>query len=103
MISKAQIKWVKSLQVKKYRQEEQCFVVQGRKGVMELLKSDFQVELIAGTEPTLTKLASKIKAEVATEVASERELEMMGSFESNDFETCCRKRPRQYSHFYALL
>lgn len=84
MISKAQIKWVKSLQLKKYRQEEQCFVVQGRKGVLELLKSDFHIELIAGTEPTLTKISSKIKSGIAAEVASERELEMMGSFESND-------------------
>jgi TrmH family RNA methyltransferase len=84
MISKAQIKWVKSLQLKKYRQEEQCFVVQGRKGVSELLKSDFQVELIAATEQTLEKMVSKIRGEISTEVATEKDLEGMGSFESND-------------------
>jgi TrmH family RNA methyltransferase len=84
MISKAQIKWVKSLQLKKYRQEEQCFVVQGRKGVLELLKSDFQVEFMAATEQALEKISSKIRGEISTAVASEKELEMMGSFESND-------------------
>lgn len=84
MISKAQLKWVKSLQLKKYRQEEQCFVVQGKKGVLELLKSDFHVEFIAATEQTLEKLSSKIRGEISTEVASEKEIEMMGSFESND-------------------
>jgi RNA methyltransferase, TrmH family len=84
MISKAQIKWVKSLQLKKYRHEEQCFVVQGRKGVLELLKSDFQIELIAATEQMLEKISGKIRSDISTAVSSEKELEMMGSFESND-------------------
>jgi RNA methyltransferase, TrmH family len=84
MISKAQIKWVKSLQVKKYRQAEQCFIVQGMKGVEELLQSDFTVELVAGTKPALRDISMRSKRSVAYVEASGKELEAMGSFQSND-------------------
>lgn len=84
MISKAQIKWVKSLQVKKYRQAEQCFIVQGLKGVAELLRSDFEVELVVATEPALKEIFSQCKRQVERAVATPTELEAMGSFQSND-------------------
>jgi len=51
MLSKARIKYIKSLQLKKYRKQEQCFVVEGEKSVLELLRSDFDVlQLLATTE-----------------------------------------------------
>jgi RNA methyltransferase, TrmH family len=84
MISKAQIKWVKSLQLKKYRQEEQCFIVQGMKGVLELLRSDFDVEFVAATEVILTQITRQSKRLVTSVVASPEALESMGSFQSND-------------------
>jgi TrmH family RNA methyltransferase len=84
MISKAQIKWVKSLQLKKYRQEEQCFMVQGVKGVTELLHSDFIVELVTGTEPTLAQVSKRSKRPVNCVETTEKDLEAMGSFQSND-------------------
>ena len=59
-------------------------MVQGRKGVLELLKSDFQVEFMAATEQALEKISSKIRGKISTAVATEKELEIMGSFESND-------------------
>jgi TrmH family RNA methyltransferase len=84
MISKAQIKWVKSLQLKKYRHEEQCFMVQGVKGVTELLHSDFIVELVTGTGPVLSQVSKRSKRPINCVEASERELAAMGSFQSND-------------------
>ncbi len=56
MLSKARIKLIRSLQIKKYRQQEQLFIVEGAKSVAELLKSDFVVELIAGTEEYLSTI-----------------------------------------------
>lgn len=86
MISKARIKWIKSLQVKKYRQEEQSFMVQGLKGVTELLNSSFVVDLVAGTAPILVTLAAKFKNKKNIEwlEASTTVLESMSSFQSND-------------------
>ena len=44
MLSKNQIKYINSLQQKKFRQEYQSFVVEGAKSVVELLSSDFELE-----------------------------------------------------------
>jgi TrmH family RNA methyltransferase len=44
------IKWVRSLQQKKFRNESACFVVEGRKGVEEGLKSDFRVHSFYTTD-----------------------------------------------------
>jgi TrmH family RNA methyltransferase len=49
MLSKARIKFIKSLQLKKYRKQEQCFVVEGGKSVLELLRSDFEVDQLLVT------------------------------------------------------
>jgi RNA methyltransferase, TrmH family len=85
MISKARLKWVKSLQLKKYRQEEQCFLVQGRKGVQELLRSAFEVLLVAGIDETINQLTvSQLKKVPERFAVSSSELEAMGSFQSND-------------------
>ena len=43
MLSKRLIKYFKSLQLKKYRRQEQKFLVEGAKGVLEVLNSDMPV------------------------------------------------------------
>ncbi len=95
MISKAKAKFIKSLQLKKYRKEEQCFVVEGAKGVTELLQSDFEMIWLAGTESFLHQHHSLIgqwKGEVA--VASEKELTELGSFATNNAAlSIARMRP----------
>lgn len=58
MLSKARIKYIKSLQVKKYRQLEQRFVVEGAKTVLELLDSDYTTEWVLGTPEFLQRLGS---------------------------------------------
>lgn len=82
MLSKARIKFIKSLQVKKYRKQEQCFVVQGAKGVLELLASDFEVMTVFGTSDFLDRQAVKTGVEIVA--VTERELEDLSEFQSND-------------------
>ena len=85
MISKAKLKYIKSLQVKKYRKQEQSFVVEGAKGVQELLASGFEVSMVYATAPFIEanrKLFRKAGMEVVE--VSERELQQAGSFQSND-------------------
>lgn len=81
MLSKAKIKLIRSLQIKKYRQQEQLFVVEGAKSVAELLKSDFAVEMILGTAEYLIDL--KVPSGLAIEV-KQQELESLGLFQSNE-------------------
>src|SRR5687768_6752942 len=82
MLSKAKIKFIKSLQIKKYRKEEQSFIVQGAKSVRELLASDFETTLLLGTAEFLAT-ADPGKAVEILEV-SEKELEGLGEFQTND-------------------
>lgn len=85
MLSKARIKFIKSLQVKKYRQQEQCFTVEGAKSVIELLNSDFQTDLVVVTTGFLAR-----HEEVLNQYKGEwlevkvKELETLGEFQSND-------------------
>jgi len=81
MLSKAKIKLIRSLQIKKYRQQEQLFVVEGAKSVVELLNSDFTIDLIAGTGEYLSSLSAPgvMLAEVG-----KNELESLGLFQSNE-------------------
>lgn len=85
MISKAKIKHLKALQVKKYRKQEQCFVVEGTKSVIELIKADYEVTWLAGTKHFLEeqeRLLRNLKAEVV--LATAMELVAAGSFKTND-------------------
>ncbi|MEQ9467170.1 MAG: RNA methyltransferase [Ekhidna sp.] len=50
MLSRKEQKFIKSLKVKKYRTREKCFLVEGTKNVLELLRSDFDVDMVIGTE-----------------------------------------------------
>jgi len=82
MLSKAKIKFIKSLQVKKYRKQEQCFVVQGAKSVQELLASDFEVVTLLGTPDFL--ISAKVNANIEVIEVSERELSGLSEYQSND-------------------
>lgn len=82
MVSKANIKFIKSLQIKKYRKQEQCFIVEGAKSVLELLSSDFEPVLILGTSDFLKKVPLELRAEVIE--ASVKELELVGEFQTNE-------------------
>ncbi|HZX75253.1 MAG TPA: TrmH family RNA methyltransferase, partial [Cyclobacteriaceae bacterium] len=85
MISKARIKFIKSLQVKKYRKQEQCFIVEGAKSVKELLHSDFETLWVAGTEDFTRDNKTLLVASGAEVVsANEQELSSAGLFQTNE-------------------
>jgi TrmH family RNA methyltransferase len=85
MVSKAKIKFIKSLQVKKYRKQEQSFVVEGAKSVSELLASDFEVTWLAASEKFLRQHEQRLTSKKIDAMgASEKELEELGSFQTND-------------------
>jgi TrmH family RNA methyltransferase len=82
MLSKANIKFIKSLQVKKYRKQEQCFLVEGAKSVLELLSSDFEIVKILGTSEFLAGIQRRTSAEIIE--VRENELDGLGQFQSNN-------------------
>lgn len=73
------------MKIKKYRQLEQSFIVEGAKSVLELLASDFSVEFILATYEFQQKY-STISSQHKTlfETVTLKELEGLGSFQTND-------------------
>jgi len=85
MISKARMKYIKSLQVKKYRKEEQLFLVEGAKSVAELLRSDFVVTWVAATASFQEAHPKLLKGRTRhVETTTDRELTDIGTLQSNN-------------------
>lgn len=83
MFSKQQQKYVQSLQIKKYRQEHLAFLVEGAKSVLELMDSDFEIELLLCTSKFFDENEKKLK-KILIEQISQTELEKISTLQSND-------------------
>lgn len=84
MLSKAVVKYIKSLQVKKYRSQHQAFVVEGAKSVLELLHADFELQYLFVTADFLREHTSKLPKGCTYEVVKEDDLVKAGTFSSNN-------------------
>lgn len=83
MLTKSTIKFIKSLQEKKYRKQEQCFIVEGGKSVLEVLASSFEVRMVLGTETFVQNLQT-IKDNTELYVVKPDVLSTLGDFQTND-------------------
>jgi RNA methyltransferase, TrmH family len=85
VITKNQIKYINSLQQKKFRLEHQSFVVEGAKSVLELLKSDFEIELLFVTNDFFVENEVLLQnLSVQAIIVNSVELEKAGTFSSNN-------------------
>ena len=85
MISRKQVKFIKSLKIKKFRGIERSFLVEGFKNVSELIQSDFTIRMIVGTEQFFQQLGSEHKSESnQTIMVTREELESLGTFQTNE-------------------
>ena len=75
MVSKSRIKLIKSLSRKKFRDMHGLFVVEGKKGVQEFLKSDFFVESVYVTEDHSVDFPD-------SEIISEKDMMAMSNLQS---------------------
>jgi RNA methyltransferase, TrmH family len=82
MISKQQQKYVQSLHNKKYRAEYGNFLVEGEKGILEILNSDFEIENIFCTETFKEKLLQTSKTKNLM-VCKETEIQSISTFKTN--------------------
>jgi TrmH family RNA methyltransferase len=97
MPSKARFKYIKSLQLKKYRKEEQCFVVEGAKNVEELLHSGFDVTIVAATHEFSARNEKQLtRRNVEIIESTEHELSLLGSLQTNNAAIAvARMKPNQ--------
>ena len=85
MISNRESKFIKSLQLKKFRQLENQFVVEGAKNVLELLKSDLKVVKIY-TTTSFQIINNELLENSGIELVNvkEAELSKVGTFSNNN-------------------
>ena len=84
MLSKRISKYIKSLQLKKFRKESNAFLVEGAKGVTELLHSDYQVQYLLYTD-AFTEVLAGLPVDGATIQihVDEKTLKQLGTFQTN--------------------
>jgi RNA methyltransferase, TrmH family len=85
MLSKNLAKYIQSLHQKKSRQENQSFLVEGAKSVEEVLKSDFEIELLLTTDQFYKENTNLLDNQPVT-FATEEQLAKVGTLQSNN--TC---------------
>ncbi len=85
MISKSTAKFIKSLQIKKYRIIEGCFLVEGAKNVQELIHSDYKVRMVLGTAVFFNNnQVLGLKSQFEKMEVSQMELVGLGTFQANN-------------------
>lgn len=84
MISRNKAKFIKSLQLKKFRKAEQAFVVEGSKSVLELINAQYRVLMLLASDDFIRK-NDKALSGAGYEIieASPKELGSLGSFQTS--------------------
>lgn len=95
MLSKNQIKFIRSLKKKKFRQSNQLFFAEGIKVVEELISSSFKIHKIYATDSYMNPLNV-----VDLQVITEKELNMISEFSNPNqvvgiFEIPGKKKPQE--------
>lgn len=85
MLSKNTVKFIKSLHQKKYRSESERFFVEGKKSVLEVLNSDFLVDLLLVTDSFQQEYSGILQTfQGELILVTQNQLEQVGQFQSND-------------------
>ncbi|TAD98402.1 MAG: RNA methyltransferase, partial [Bacteroidetes bacterium] len=87
-------KRIKLLHQKKYRQEEELFLVEGEKSVVELLQTDFQIVALFATEKFDRKNNHFYRKDFFYEIVKANDLEKTGTLQSNDSALAVVQMPK---------
>lgn len=84
VLSKSKAKFIKSLGLKKYRLQENAFIVEGAKNIQQLLAADYEVRMVVGTPDFLLSCSALIaKRTQAVFQVDRKTLACLGAFQSN--------------------
>lgn len=85
MVTKSSIKFIKSLKLKKYRLQEKRYIIEGKKGIVEALKTGIPIEQLIGTKTFGEQLKENgLLGDREFEVVDQHTLESISSFQSNN-------------------
>ncbi len=84
MVSKAEIKYIKSLQLKKNRDKEGVFVIEGAKNILELANSQLQIIKLLVTKDFYYQNEAKLsKLSGVVTITGQQIIESAGTFKTN--------------------
>ena len=83
MISRSEIKLIKSLKLKKYRIVNKLFLLEGLKCINEVLNSDYKIRKIILTKSSKNKLKSYSSSKVKIDYFDKKSLSSIGNLKSN--------------------
>ncbi len=84
MVSKQHLKFIKSLQLKKYRKQAQSFIVEGEKSVLELIHSSIKIKTIIATKRFLDYHFQLLGTKgIESMVTSQEILKKIGTLQQN--------------------
>lgn len=97
MLSKRKSKYFKSLQLKKFRQSERLFLVEGEKGVLEVMASDFNIHTLLCTDVFFERYAKSIEKVPLHEciLVKQVDLSAVGSYQTNDSALAIVHMPKE--------
>ena len=85
MFSKNKAKFIKSLQIKKFRTENKQFLIEGAKSVLELINSDYVIKELLVSNNFFEEHSSLLNnLKLKAEIISENELSNISSFTTNN-------------------
>ena len=102
MIPNKTVKLVKSLHQKKYRNQYQLFLVEGAKGVLELLSSGYLIETLIATQVFLQQHKDLVSQRLSSSLiheASESALSSLSAFKHNNAAVAVVKMPDKQTFF----
>lgn len=92
-ITTAQIKYIQSLQLKKFRDTHGVFVVEGEKIVSELLESDFQIEMLCALPAWFDEHKARIPERLPCFELSPKELGRISNLKTPNQVLAVVKKP----------
>ena len=96
MFSRQKIKYIKSLQLKKYQKQEQKFLVEGEKSVLEILNSRYKINILLATKRFLEVNRYKINDKnIELVEVSENQLIQAGTLKTNNAALAVVEMPEQ--------
>lgn len=95
MLTNNKIKLVKSLDQKKARKENGCFVVEGEKMVRELLQSRFETIEVFAVKDFIDELPTKLTKKTEISIVSEKDLERLTHMKTANKAIALAKMPEK--------
>lgn len=93
-LSNKQLKFINSLQLKKYRQQHRAFLVEGAKNVLELLAGPLPIEVVCCTPAFALQHEAALRGHEVYEMGEEQ-LSRLGTLENNNAALAVAQMPEQ--------